>query len=182
MKIFYEGSVYVHTEDLAELARSDLLIPRAIYLAMGEVPRLTEANRYTLNKFDNGEVVDFFRRQDWILDFDEVEDYSEAELIDYKIAITIASAGFAREYNHMTDNEQRESGVRLMSNCSLLSHKARSAEAFRQYRLGVIDMDFPEEISVPRWCEPGGEVYENVLGGYLQMLVLKIKRYLLLIN
>jgi hypothetical protein len=83
VKIINSDSAYVQKNDIAYLNSFDLPIPFSIFMKVfgNGVTIINDSNRYDFVKFDEESEIEFFKGLDWMIDYNEVKDLSEDEII-----------------------------------------------------------------------------------------------------
>ncbi len=90
MKIITNDSAYVQKNDISYLNLSDLPIPASIFMKVfgNGVTIINDSNRYDFVKFDEESEIEYFKDLDWMIDYNEVKDLSEDEIIVVQIDAT----------------------------------------------------------------------------------------------
>lgn len=100
MKIITDRAVYVQKNDIAFLNQTDLDIPASIYLkAFGNSPTtiIDDSNRFDFLKFDDEREIEYFRNLEWIIDYNEVKDLDEEQLMEIGQSIAQTKNGIAKK-------------------------------------------------------------------------------------
>lgn len=150
MKIITDNAVYVQKNDIAFFNRTDLLIPASIFMKVfgNGVVIIDDSNRYEFVEFNTPEEIKFFKMIDWIIDYDEVKDLSEEEIIALAQNIADEKNNIAQMFNSMTLDE-RDKNIDMVSQCKLLDFKMYSLRDFLWFKQGHIKMELPEGTSLP---------------------------------
>ena len=84
MKIITDNAAYVQKKDIAYLSQTNIARPISIFLKVFDLGAITidENNKNEFIKFDSQKDISFFRNIDWIIDYNEVKDLSEKEIIE----------------------------------------------------------------------------------------------------
>lgn len=148
MKIITENKVYVQKNDIAYLNRTDMPIPASIFMKVfGQgVVIIDDRNRYEFVEFTEPEEIKFFKKQDWIIDYNEVKDLSETELIELGQNMTKKSNEIVEKYNSMTQKERRKNREMVVL-YELLWYKIHSLKDLLLYKKGKLKMTMPTEVS-----------------------------------
>ena len=82
MKVFKNGKVYVQNEDLVLILRSGELMPTSVLEKIyGNGPVIiVQDNMEDYVEFEEADQVEFFKKLDWIVDYDEMKNLSTEEL------------------------------------------------------------------------------------------------------
>lgn len=147
MKIITNDAAYVQKNDIAYLNQTDLDIPASIYLKACEIGTfiVDDSNRYEFIRFNKSDEIQFFKNQDWILDYNQVKDMTEDELIEYCERIITQYNELAETFNALSEQEQMQN-TELDMQCDLLAFKLFSLQEFIFYRKGLLEMQLPSEL------------------------------------
>lgn len=147
MKIITNDAAYVQKNDIAYLNQTDLDIPASIYLKACETGTfiVDDSNRYEFIRFNKSDEIQFFKNQDWILDYNQVKDMTEDELIEYGEKIITQYNELAETFNALSEQEQMQN-TELDMQCDLLAFKLFSLQEFIFYRKGLLEMQLPSEL------------------------------------
>ena len=146
MKIFTANSVYVQKNDIAYLNQTNLDIPASIFMRV--FGNIDDSNRYDFVEFDAPEEVQFFKGIDWIIDYNEIKDLSEGEIVALGQSIAEDKNSIAQRFNSMTLEERKEN-MNLKSQCELLDFKMYSLEDFLLFNQGRLKMKLPGYVDLP---------------------------------
>lgn len=157
MKIITDGAAYVQMNDLAFLINSDLTVPTSIYMdVLGDGPLVVNStNRHDFYKFEGQSEIDYFAEADFIIDYDEVKDLSDEEIMDFGQNLADLKSRTAKKFNNMPDKE-REQNMQLIEQCELLDYKMFSLRDFYLFKQGTIYMNLPDGIAYPSWFKNRG--------------------------
>lgn len=147
MKIITNDAAYVQKNDIAYLNQTDLDIPASIYLKTCETGTfiVDDSNRYEFIQFNEPAEIQFFKNQDWILDYNQVKDMTEDELIEYGEKIITQYNELAETFNALSEQE-RIQNTELDMRCDLLGFKIFSLHDFIFYRKGLLEIQLPSEL------------------------------------
>lgn len=84
MKIIRDNVCYVQYNDLAMLHGSDELIPINIFMQVYGKGSfyVNDKNRYQFMRFDNPDDIEYFRNVSWMLNYDDVKDLNNEDIIE----------------------------------------------------------------------------------------------------
>ena len=147
MKIITNDAAYVQKNDIAYLNQTDLDIPASIYLKACETGTfiVDDSNRYEFIRFNKPDEIQFFKNQDWILNYNQVKDMTEDELIEYGEKIITQYNELAETFNALSEQE-RIQNTELDMRCDLLGFQIFSLHDFIFYRKGLLEMQLPSEL------------------------------------
>ena len=109
MKIITNDSAYVQKNDISYLNSSDLPIPASIFMKVfgNGVTIINDSNRYDFVKFDEESEIEYFKDLDWMIDYNQVKDLSEDEMIKLAESIGEERDGIANSFNSMSEEERK---------------------------------------------------------------------------
>ena len=109
MKIFKEGKVYVQKNDMVYVNHSDMAIPASIFMKLfgDEITIIDNSNRYDFIEFSEPSEVEFFKGIDWLLDFEDVKDLTEEEIIELGQSVAAEKNEIAKKFNELPEDERR---------------------------------------------------------------------------
>lgn len=148
MKIIKDNVIYIQNNDIIQLNHSDMDIPASIFMKIfgNGIVIIDDSNRYEFVSFTEPEEIEFLRNIDWILDYDEVKDLSEEEIITLAEKIMSERNELANKFLSMTESE-KEKNIAMVDQCELINHKMFSLRDFLWFKQGHIQMELPEEVS-----------------------------------
>lgn len=109
---------------------------------------IDDRNRYEFIEFTEPEEMEFFKKLDWIIDYNKVKDMSEDELIELGKSMAEKSNEIAEKYNAMSQ-EKRKQNQNLVVEHELLEFKMHSLKDIIYFKRGELKIKLPEEISHP---------------------------------
>lgn len=151
MKIITDKAAYVQKVDLYYLDSTELTKTRSIYLSVfnwGKT-RLTKENQFDFYKYEEPEDIEYFKNIDWMVDYDEVKDCSDEELVKLGKAINEERENIAERFNNMSIKE-RIKNPDLQLRHRLLAHKIHTLTDFIMYKRGQINFELPEGFEIER--------------------------------
>ena len=150
MKIITENAVYVQKNDITYLNHTDLPIPASIFIKVfgNGVVIIDDSNRYEFEKFEDNHEIEFFKRLDWIVDYNSVKDLSDDEIIEIGKSIAQSKNQIAKQFNSMSENERKEN-LEMVTQCELLDFKMYSLRDILWFKQGHLKMTLPEGVDYP---------------------------------
>ena len=127
MKIITSNAVYVQKDDIEYLNSLGLSLPSSVVNKIIEydIMEIDSSNKYEFVKFGEQSDIEFFKNLDWIIDYSEVKNLSESEMmLLYKKVIEEKNA-IAREYNLMSESD-RINNMDYVRKYKLLDYKLYS--------------------------------------------------------
>ena len=146
MKIINKDTAYVQKNDIAFLNSTDLPIPASVYLKVysNNITIIDESNRYDFVKFDEQSEIEYFKGLDWIVDYGEVKDLSEDDIIKLANSIIEEREKIATSFNTMAEKE-KEKHTDMITKCDLLEYKYYSLRDILWFKQGHIAMNIPKD-------------------------------------
>lgn len=161
MKIITNNKAYVQLNDISYLLRSTDLIPASIFeKCFLDIFICTDQNRYEFMEFDTKEEIEFFKNLDYSVDYLELKDLTEEEIIQYGISLAERRNEIAKKYNAMSDSD-KEKNLDMVTQCELLDFKILSVRDVLWFKQGHLKMylpdgiEYPETIPTPKEKRPG---------------------------
>ena len=115
MKLFHkengQETVYVQMQDNLYLVHeSNVSVPASIFEKVFSVGAVfvTDANRFDFIRFEEEHEVDFFKKLEFVIDYDQYKDFSEEQLIAEVKKLEDKANEIAEKWNDMTSEERRE--------------------------------------------------------------------------
>ncbi len=149
MKIITDNAAYVQKNDIAYMNQTDLVIPASIFMkAFGNVTVIVDdSNRYEFVTFEEPEEIEFFKGIDWMINYNEVKDFSEEEIIALVQSIAEEQNNIAQRFNSMTPEERIEN-MDMVSQHESLDFKMNSLRDVLWFKQGHIKMKLPESVNL----------------------------------
>ncbi len=150
MKIITDNAAYVQKNDLAYLIRSVEHIPASIFMkAFGDsFVIIDDSNRYEFMKFSVPEEIEFFENLDWMVDYSEVKDLSDEEIMALAQMVCEERNIIAQQFNSMSSEEKKEN-VSMRFRCEILDFKLYSLRDFLWFKQGHLKFNLPEGVELP---------------------------------
>lgn len=147
MKIVNSDNVYVQKNDLGFLNSMDLPINASVFMKVfgNGITIINDSNRYDFVKFDEESEIEYFKGLDWMIDYNEVKNLSEDEIIKLANSICDEREKIAETFNSMTD-EERKQNIDMVLKCDLLEFKFYSLRDILWFKQGHISIEIPESI------------------------------------
>lgn len=146
MKIFRNEAVYVQKNDVAYFNKFDEPILASVYVKLFSEPVniVNDRNRYEFIKYDEEKEIEFFKKQEWILDYDDVKSLTDEELIQLGTSFSDKLNELASVINNPLTEESKK--IDLYEQYQKLQYKMYSLRDYIWYKQGQLDMKFPIEI------------------------------------
>lgn len=151
MKIFNNNVIYVQKNDLAYLTSFDVDIPASIFLKVfGEgAVIIDDHNRYDFVEFDSESEIEFFKSQDWIINYNELKDLKPEEIMAYSNDVAFDHDKYVVKYNSMSKEDKKQNSS-LATKCDILKYKCYSLRDLYLFKIGKLDFPLPEGIEKPK--------------------------------
>lgn len=146
MKIITDKAAYIQKNDLGYLNNSDIAIPASIFLKTfgNDITVIDDTNRYEFVEYNEPNEIEFFKGIDWMIDYDEVKDLSEDEIISLGQSIADERNAIAKRFNAMSFDE-RKKNINMATKCDLLDFKMYSLRDILLFKRGHLKMTLPGE-------------------------------------
>lgn len=148
MKIFNiengQEKVYVQRSDIQMLSNVDEAFPGIIYEAITEhgIIIIDNSNRDDFIGFTEQSVIDFFKGQDWLVDYKEYRALSIDDIIEVGQGLTNEMNEIARKYNNMS-LEGQKTNSNLLIKRNFINHKVRDLAKIVWLKQGNLTIPFP---------------------------------------
>ena len=109
---------------------------------------INDSNRYDFAKFDEESEIEYFKDLDWMIDYNEVKDLSEDEIIKLAESIEKERDKIATTFNSMAE-EERKNHADMITKCDLLEFKFYCLRDVLWFKQGHISMELPEGVDYP---------------------------------
>ena len=154
MKIITNDAIYVQKNDMAYLNNTNITIPASIFMKVfGKgIVIINDLNRYEFVKFEDKKEIDFFKQLDWIIDYEDVRNLNEKEIL--KLARTVADekAKIALEFNKMSEKEMA-ANTDMVDEYELLKYKLYSLRDVLDFTRGELKFNLPEGVEYPTYYQ-----------------------------
>ena len=150
MKVFKNGKVYVQNEDLILILRSGELMPTSVlekFYGNGPVI-IVQDNMEDYVEFEETAQVEFFKRLDWIVDYDEVKNLSLEELEKLYDATKDEMVKIRNKYSDLSQNDDcyEKDSIRF----ELLGNKLYSLSKIQYFKARKLELALPNETGICR--------------------------------
>ena len=151
MKIFVDNSVYVQKEDVAYLYMTSLDLPDSIYTKVFGQGMIVfdNSNRYDFIEFSEPSEIDFFKKIDWIIDYNEVKNLTEEELIKLGKEIAKEKKRKVKGLNGMPSSQRIKNYDRVLTELECLDFKMHTLRDIILLKKKELDYPFPEYVEKP---------------------------------
>lgn len=146
MKLFRNNKVYVQMNDVMFAMNHSNAIPLVIINQIFTgVVIVTNDNENDFVSFDDKAAIDYFRKLDFILDYDDYKDLS-IEKLDAKAEIILKKIkDIVNKYNSLSSKKIREN-QELINEYEKLEYVINYLGEIRGIKIGTNHMDIPGEI------------------------------------
>lgn len=150
MKVFKNGKVYVQNEDLILILRSGELMPTSVlekFYGNGPVI-IVKDNMEDYVEFEETDQVEFFKRLDWIVDYDEVKNLSTEELEKLYDDTKDEMVKIRNKYSDLSQNDDcyEKDSIRY----ELLGNKLYSLSKIQYFKARKLELALPNETGICR--------------------------------
>ncbi len=177
MKIVTSNAAYVQKNDLIHLNQSGLDIPASVYLKVfgNGITIIDDSNRYEFVKYEESHEIEFFKNIDWMVEYTEVKDLTENEIMDLAEKINEEMNSIADTYNSMSDAAKRRN-YNIAERFELLEFKMYSLRDVLWFKQGHLDWTLPEDIEYPTVMLAPQEPEEKGIKKLVKSIFNKTKR------
>lgn len=156
MKIFKDGKVYVQKNDMVYVNHSDLAIPASIFMKLfgNGVVIIDDSNRYEFVEFSEPSEVEFFKGIDWIVDFADVKDLTEEEIIALGQTVAEERNNLAKEFNALPDEERRARYESTVQQTEQYDFKMGTLREIIMYKRRELSFQLPEGVDCLMTVQP----------------------------
>ena len=155
MKLFHtengKETVYVQMQDIMYLLNeTDMPIPATILknFFIG-VTIVTDKNRFDFVRFEDEHEVEFFKKIEFIIDFDQYKGLTEKQIESEAQKLIIKANKIAEKWNHMTLEEKNKNRALYEEHCNI-SYMVKFLSEIYNVKQGKKDMPFPKFVELPK--------------------------------
>jgi len=179
MKLFVNNKVYVQKNDLAYFMRGTegISIPSSIInKVFGQVFIVTDENRYEFVEFSSPEEIDFFKKCDWIVDYNLFDGMTENQIVEYGCQINAERNKIATSFNELPEEERERQYIQASTKIELLEFKMWSVRDILWHKQGHLKFTLPNGTNIDYLISNDNEIAkkENVVQRVLRRIK---KRY-----
>ena len=155
MKVFTNDKVYVQKQDLAFFLRGvgNLAFPSSIFdKIFGEGIYqpffVDESNKYDFVEFDKLDEIAFFKKCDWIVDYNMFDGMTKKEIENEANKVLAECDIYTSKHNNLPDDERKNNYKVALLELEHFNHKIRSIMQIKEYKYGALEFQMPynEEI------------------------------------
>lgn len=149
--------IYVQKNDIVYLNQTDLGIPASIFMKIfgNGIVIINNRNRFEFVEFTNSHEIEFFKNIDWIIDYNEIKELSEDEIMKLANEMLHKQNEIADKYNNMNPEDKKNNQDMLFQH-ETLDFKIYSLRDFLWFKQGHLKMELPEGIEYPSDFKPKG--------------------------
>jgi len=143
MKIINEDVVYVQKKDIAFLTHKNIEIPESLFNKIfcdGLVVGNTDG--YKFYKFQDKEIVEFFKQLDWIIDYNDVKNINEEEFLQWEQKLIEEKNELENNHNECLFDDDIKIYDMILQH-GKLQHKIYSLRDILLFKQGHLEMDLP---------------------------------------
>jgi hypothetical protein len=149
MKIIKEDAAYVQKIDLANLSDFDGPMPTTVFMKLfsreASIIEDTDAEQFV--RFDSKNEVEFFKKADWILDYDFYNAKDADELYSFAEEMIEEINNLTIEYNELSGEEQCKNGMKIKQ-MNLLIYEIQSLRSLIIKKRGTTEVKFSELLPI----------------------------------
>lgn len=146
MKVFINNKVYVQKCDLVYILKgaAGTSFPISIIDIFGSTVKPFDEASNDFVEFSSKEEKDFFKKCDWIVDYDFFKDMSDDDIVNYRSQLIEEKVKMVKEYNNLADKIGERLLYKKYINIELMEHKIWSVNEVRQYKNGNANFELPK--------------------------------------
>lgn len=153
MKLFHtengKESVYVQMQDIMHLYNTDMPIPASIYTKVFKgIVIVDDSNRFDFVRFDKEHEVKFFKKLDFVIDYDQYKDLTDEQLEEEGQKLATKANEIAEKWNSMTP-EERQQNSNLPQEHENLGYMLYFLSEVYAVKHGKRSMPFPDFVKLP---------------------------------
>ncbi len=148
MKIIINNKAFVQRKDVIYLNQSDLNVPKSIFIKAFEnnIDNIFDDSiRYEFIEFNDPKEIEFFKSLDWLIDYNEIKDLDEEDIITLGENAILERNAIIQKYNSMSD-EKKKKNKQLLVKTDLLVYKIYSLRNALGTKQGYIKINLPENL------------------------------------
>lgn len=179
MKIFANNKAYIQKNDLAYFMRcaEGVSIPSSIIdKVFGQVFIVTDENRYEFVEFSSPEEIEFFKKCDWMVDYNLFDGMTEEQIIEYGCQINAERNKIATSFNKLSEEKKEKQYIQVSAKIELLEFKMLSIRDILWHKQGHLKFSLPHGTNIDYLVSNDNEIAkkENVVQSVLRRIK---KRY-----
>ena len=168
MKIFTNNKAYIQKKDLAYFMRGaeGILVPASIIdKVFGQVFIVTDENRYEFVEFSSPEEIEFFKKCDWMVDYNLFDSMTEEEIIEYGYQINAERNKIATSFNELSEEEREKQYMQESTKIELLEFKMWSVRDVLWHKQGHLKFPLPIGTNIDYLTSNGNKIEkkENIV-------------------
>ena len=177
MKVFAYNKVYIQKNDLAYFMRcaEGVSVPSSIIdKVFGQVFIVTDENRYEFVEFSSPEEIEFFKKCDWMVDYNLFDSMTEEEIIEYGCQINAERNKIATAFNELSKEEKEKQYIQVSTKIELLKFKMLSVRDILWHKQGHLKFPLPEGTKINRLISNEDKIEKKE--SVAQMILRKLKK------
>ena len=168
MKVFANNKVYIQKNDLAYFMRGaeGVSVPSSIIdKVFGQVFIVTDENRYEFVEFSSPEEIEFFKKCDWMVDYNLFDSMTEEEIIEYGCQINAERNKIATSFNELSEEEREKQYIQESTKIELLEFKMWSVRDVLWHKQGHLKFPLPIGTNIDYLTSNGNKIEkkENIV-------------------
>lgn len=144
MKIITNEKVYVQRNDISTLLHFSNTLPNEVVNEVfSDVFICTLNNRHEFMEFSNPNTIEYFKKLDYILDYDEVKDLSVEDLNKLYLSVDKEISNLLIEFENLSTEEQEKKYAYYVNIINLKNYKLSSINDYTLYKKGKLKIKMP---------------------------------------
>lgn len=151
MKIIMKDCVYVQKNDLVHLWNHEQeILSSVVQKVFGDgVVIVNDSNRYEFVKFDDPNEIEYFKKLDWIIDYNAVKDLNKIGFVILGEEIALKMQNLDDKYNEM-DEYEREHNLHIVDDYERCMYMLYSLKEILLFKQGKLKMILPDGVEYPK--------------------------------
>ena len=145
MKVFINNKVYVQKCDIAYILKGveGTSFPISIIDVFGSTLKPFGEDMNDFVEFSSKEEKAFFKRCDWIIDYDFFRDMSEDDIVNYRAKLIEDKVKMVKDYNELASRIGEKKLGKERTKIELMDHKIWSVKEILLYKKGTANFVLP---------------------------------------
>ena len=154
MKIMTNEKVYLQLNDISQLMIYLMInkshCPKVVFDRLFQERFVcNDDNKYDFICFEEEEAITFFKEATYIIDYNELKDYSKEELTNIATTVLEERNNVVAEFNKLPDAKKKAEQLKNSKACLLFNFKLNSIRDLVWYKQGFIYFKLPEGVEPP---------------------------------
>lgn len=146
MKIIDKDCVYVQKKDLLFLYKMTFFVPSSIFIKIFKNSfKIDDNTKNDFIKIDEPEQIEFIKKIDWVIDYNEIKDKSLEEVLNLCQNVALERNELASRFDFVSEEECEY----IDNQCEILDYKIYSLREILWFKQGHVHINLPQGIDYP---------------------------------